>query len=102
MVTEISPTYYAAGFESRRTFELIGTRFERVPDDAVAVMASSNDMQLEHIGEQRYHLVLEEKSRDRMVFASTSGASMVAVYIGAILSSDLQEVYWLNETNPLP
>ena len=101
---EISPNYYAAGVENLR-YELSGVLFDSIPNDAVGVLADDNNEPLAYVDTSQPSLLfsISEKTANRMVATqNTTGSHGSNTYLGAIVSSDRQTIYWVNETNPLP
>lgn len=103
MVTEIIPTYYAAGTYQHK-YRLRGNGFAELPDNVVAVpMLNNNDpLQLREIESAANVMRMTRISPTEVEFAASAAAAHTAASIGAILSNDRQAVYWVNETNPLP
>lgn len=86
-------------------FELNGTGFALIPNDALGVLSTDNEQPLMNINATRGNLLFEIVERDRhtmvvrQVEESTHASSC---YLGAIVSKDRQTVYWVNETKPMP
>lgn len=103
-MSEISPTYYAAGI-TVGDYELRGANFNQIPMDAVGVLASNNDLPLENRDVPQAILLFDIVSRtdtEMLMRQRTTISHGVDNYLGAILSADRQTVYWVNETRPLP
>lgn len=102
-MTEITPTYYAAGTYILR-FVLKGANFNTIPDDAVAVPAVKNDEPLEYRDTivAANVMTIESRSANEIVFTTAVAVQHGQTYLGGILSSDRQTVYWVNNTKPLP
>lgn len=85
-------------------FIVAGSGFDLLPNDIVATYSISNDDPLTG----RYHMStlyycqLIYKSDNELIFESSDAAAHSALYLGAILSSDREAIYWLNESKPLP
>lgn len=47
-------------------------------------------------------MAIESRTDNEIVFSAANAVSHNASYIGAILSADRTEVFWMNETAPLP
>lgn len=103
MVTEISPTYYAAGRYKLR-FVLRGAGFDAIPDDAVAVPSQYNDRPLvnRNVTDPDVLMVIESRTENEIVFSAAREANLHEGYLGSILSNDRETIYWVNETKPLP
>jgi hypothetical protein len=102
-VTEITPTYYAAG-EYQHRYNLKGNNFNILPADAVAVpmIANDNPLQYRNIADASNMMQMTRLSDTEVIFAATATAEHLTGSIGAILSNDRVTIYWVNETNPLP
>lgn len=99
----MTPNYYAAGVY-RMEFEVTGSNLNAIPNDAVAIPSFSNDDPQQLISTDYPDLlgVMVERSSERLVFRAHQESSHAAGYLGCIVSSDRQTVYWINETRPLP
>ena len=98
------PTYYAEG-ERPSTFVLQGRGFDNIPNDAVGVYSDNNDDPLQNKDTTVAYRLFDviEKSSTLMVMGHQVSTTVASpVYLGAILSSDRQTVYWINESKPLP
>ena len=103
MVYSISPNYYAAG-ENIAEFELIGGGFDLLPDDAIGNISENNNNPLDNLaaGGAYYHPAIIERTDKRIVFRGVSHNYPRPYYLGAIVSSDKQIIYWRNESSPIP
>lgn len=104
MVDEISPNYYAEYIEIG-DYVLHGSGFHGIPDDALGIVAFSNDTPLEYINEHSdYGLYgITRKNKTEMTLTQKkTGANAQPSYLGAIVSADRQTIYWTNNTRPLP
>lgn len=100
----ITPSYYASGTTVGR-FELTGRFFDRLPDDAIGVMALSNNnpLQFRYSVEATQTFKIDAKTSKTLEMSQiTASAHDKSVYLGAILSADHEIIYWINNTNPLP
>lgn len=76
-----------------------------IPNDALGILSNGNTAPLYFRNTTQRSLLFEitEKSDDTLVLTameqSTAGG---AVYLGCVVSSDRQTIYWVNETRPLP
>lgn len=104
IVNSIEPDYYAAG-TLEPTFSLSGLNFDLVPEGSFAFIATSNELP-----EQFKN---QTSSKYRSVIGSHDNVSMQITfpglheysgpfYLGCIMSPDLMEVLWSNDTAPLP
>lgn len=104
MVDEISPSYYAAG-EQVGNFVLKGSNFDKLPADAVGVIANDNDRPLYFVGTatdtQTFEIVSKTATTLEVAQVTTSSHSL-PIYLGAIVSADRETIYWVNNTKPLP
>lgn len=77
---------------------------DSLPDDVVAVPMTSNAEPLRYQQSTNPNIVmtLREKTHFKLVFSANEASSHSASSIGAILSQNREEVYWVNDTNPLP
>lgn len=87
-------------------YTLRGKGFARLPDNVVGIQAESNDNPLKNrYGVNRRLLFnVDTKTDTEMTLIAADGGSTHggSVYLGAVLSSDREMVYWLNDTRPLP
>lgn len=93
----MTPSYYASG-ESAYTFEVRGRNFHLIPANAVGFISYRND---DPMGGNETKAILE-KTDTRMVIGRTTPAAHSALYLGGIASADKQQVYWINNSSPLP
>lgn len=83
-------------------FVLEGHNFDMIPGDAFGLYATNNGNPLQN-RRDNYGYVITEKTATHMVLASTAASSAhPANFLGGIVSSDRETIYWTNETNPLP
>lgn len=104
MVSEIVPTYYAAGTGTFRT-ELRGTGFSLIPSNAVAIISESNDypMGYQHTSNQKYIFPITVIDSQTAVVEYQNALHFDnPIYVGGIVSEDRETIYWVNETRPLP
>lgn len=104
MVTNITPSYYAANTPNTE-FLLTGTGFDTIPSDAVGIYANDNNDPLEH----RYSTnssalfdIVEKTSTTMRVVCREPLDTHSSNFLGGIVSLDRSAVYWINETRPLP
>lgn len=100
----VSPNYYAPGVENIR-YELNGVHFGMIPNDAIGVLADGNNAPLAYIDTPYDSLLfsISDKTENRMVLTqNTTGSHGSNTYLGAIVSSDRQTIYWINDSKPLP
>lgn len=87
------------------SFELIGSGFDDIPNDAIGVSAIDNDNPLEFLQNTNPSglVSIAEKTQNRMTFTqSTEYVHTYGAYLGAIVSADRNTIYWVNNTKPLP
>lgn len=87
------------------TYTVIGKGFDLIPSDAIGIFANHNDDPLEFLNDNRSDLLfgIVTKENTRMVLICQNPiAHTRASFLGGIVSSDRQTVYWENNTNPLP
>lgn len=102
-MTEITPTYYAEGTFTYE-FTLEGAGFDALPSEAVAVPMTSNDDPLHYrnTGTLATVMTMTRISNTQVQFRASAEGGHPESSIGAILSHDRSEVFWVNNTNPLP
>lgn len=104
VVTSITPAYYAPG-DRTLEFIVIGIGLDNIPDDAVFVGSNVNADPLSYRNTQDprdYGTIVERNSTSITFIAQQSDVASTAWYLGAILSADRSEVFWVNNTRPLP
>lgn len=104
MVETVSPDYYASN-ELVGDFELSGTGFDLLPDDAIGILADDNDNPLGYrYTTSAFNLFDVNVVNDNFTRLVVRGSSshQLPTYLGAILSSDRSRIYWINDTKPLP
>lgn len=103
-MTEISPAYYATG-ERNDEFVLEGYGFSDIPSDAIGIFANNNEIPLSYRYTEDdgliYDMVPVSETIVRFVCRAASPAHS-RNFLGAIVSANREEVYWVNNTNPLP
>lgn len=102
-MTEIVPTYYAAGVYKHR-YTLRGEGFDTLPSDTIAVPSPFNVTPLANLDSDDPNVIMTIESRTptEIVFAAAEAVQHNAAYIGGIVSNDRQVVYWVNDSQPLP
>lgn len=104
MVREVLPSYYAAN-TLHNIYELRGGGFDLIPAGALGLLARDNDNPLEYLSDPRGWRLFDmtEKTDSRIVMVPEVDDTHAApTYLGAIVSHDFSEVYWVNNTKPLP
>ena len=105
MVNEITPTYYASG-NFNGVFELSGTKFELIPNDAVLVMSNDNDDPMkfkDRLDFSNFISNLETRSEGYLKYSQIESYDHgTPCYAAIIVSPDRNTVYWVNTTKPLP
>ena len=86
------------------TFTLKGVGFMELPDDAIAVPMSDNDNPLENRNVTSGGSVMRivERTATTITFSAAFDVNHGVISIGAILSGDRSDVYWQNNTRPIP
>ena len=103
IVDAVTPTYFTAGW-ALRSVAITGRHFELIPDGAVGFLSESNDDPERHKGSDqgRYKLNIVSRTGSEIVLEQSEGYSLATSYLGCIASEDGSEVYWVNNTSPLP
>lgn len=98
----VEPSYYAVAQGSRVI--LGGVNFDMLPDDAIAVFSYNNNTPLEGLNHSSgYRVPITEKTSESLLIeVPPTGSGHIYAYIGGIVSSDGQQVYWRNDAKPLP
>lgn len=81
---------------------LSGLNFDLIPSDAVGIVAIENDYPLYYqhaVAQYSFSIV---RKTDTEIELSNSTTMNNNSYLGAIVSSDRETVFWVNETRPLP
>ena len=76
-----------------------------IPNDAIGLMSYENENPLQFLNdtEQQHLYDILEKTDGLMTLRVKLATALSAPnYLGAIVSSDRQTVYWVNDTKPLP
>ena len=106
VVESVTPPYYAVqGAPSLYPFSVLGSGFDVIPSDAVAIIAIRNENPLEylHTLDHWASMAIEAKEDDSISFRFSEAFSFAnPLYIGAIVSADRSQIYWVNNTEPLP
>lgn len=102
-MTEVIPPYYASGRFVHR-YTLVGNGFLYLPSDCVAVPSdlNANPLVTRYSVDPSVVMHIVERTNNSIVFEADAESVHTACYIGAVLSNDREEVYWLNESRPLP
>lgn len=106
VVESVTPPYYAGQVNPiLYSTSVYGSGFDIIPSDAVAIIANDNDapLRFRYSKEVWASLGLVSKDDSNMSFEFAEPHVFSAqVYIGAIVSADRTQLYWLNNTKPLP
>lgn len=104
MVESLSPDYYAEG-ATDNGYILTGLRLDRIPSDAVGIIAYVNGTPLAerdtNILKNMYRISSQSSTSLTLVNRGTD-PHYQPTYLGAIVSADRSIVYWVNTSNPLP
>lgn len=104
MVREVEPNYYAEG-RLRRNFTVRGEYLDIIPSNAIGILSTDNNNPLQHRDSVSDVIVipLANQTERSLEFEQELEHTLTqSSYLGAILSNDRQEVYWVNESRPLP
>ena len=85
-------------------YTLTGFRFDLIPEDALGILARSNDDPLEfrYLNNSSDLYSITSKSSTEMILVQQNTAQhSVDTYLGAIVSNDRNVVYWVNNSKPL-
>ena len=84
---------------------LVGYGFLLLPNNAVGIISFSNDNPLQFrytlSAYHTYSILVESDSRAILTFNDSSAVGSNS-YLGGIVSHDGSELYWVNNTKPLP
>ena len=100
----MSPNYYASGVVTS-DYVLSGDNFNNIPADAIGIYAIDNDNPLanRYSDTEWFLFDIVEKSNNTMRMKNRNPvAHSDANYLGAIVSSNRNTVYWVNNDRPLP
>ena len=104
MVDEISPAYYAWK-DVAEFYELHGRGFNLIPDDAVGLFATDVNAPLDYgkyDGDKFLFSIIEKTDTMMRLQARQPSTHGSDNFLGGILSADKSQVYWVNNTRPLP
>lgn len=104
MVEEINPLYYASN-EITSNYELSGHGFLTIQEGSLGIFSRDNDNPLERLNSttNEFLFSLDIVSDSQMTATCKEpNRHSDANYLGAIVSSDRQTIYWVNDTKPLP
>lgn len=100
----INPTYYAATILNSG-FDVVGSNFDLIPNNAIGLYANDNDKPLLF----RYSLAdntiykISRKTNKLISFQAVAPSTTHGDnYLGAIVSEDRNIIYWINNTKPIP
>lgn len=98
----VTPPYYADG-TSKIEFIVRGSGFLGLPSNARGLAAYRNDMPLQYIDSQAEHFpVFEVVSDNELIIGYENEQRHSRLFLGAIIKNDGSEVFWENNTRPLP
>lgn len=84
----------------------MGLGFDNIPDDALGILATDNNNPLERLNTdvRDYLFNITSKNNELLSLHQSydTAPHTVNSYLGAIVSNDRSEIYWVNRTNPLP
>ena len=86
-------------------FDVGGYNLDQFPNEAIGVLSMDNDRpdQFKNSTWDGYIVNIQTKERRRMLLDGGEHHFDVGnYYLGLIVSSDRQTVYWINDTKPLP
>ena len=76
-----------------------------IPDDAVGIVAADNGNPLQfrynEFSTTRFHIG-ERTDTSMEMIPNSESARATSTFLGGIVSSDRETVYWVNETRPIP
>lgn len=105
VVESVSPPYYAVLVEpSFYPTSISGSGFNHIPSDAVAIISTVNDEPLRYrYSEENWTFMnIVSKSDNLMSFSfSETHQFPIPLFIGAIVSADRSQLYWVNNSQPL-
>ena len=104
VVESVTPSYYAAN-QNPASFVLRGRGFNNLPSPIYGKISSDNDDPEQHRYESANDILLNvevisdtELALTHRTEATFPGGS----YVGVLANANGSEVYWINETRPLP
>ena len=105
VVSEISPTYYAAGFLSPH-FDIKGLYFDLLPADSLGTLSYSNNNPEDYrydTAASRIFTIDVIDSNHAVLTVSNGGPNGYTgnFYLGCIVSADRSQLFWVNDTRPL-
>lgn len=103
-MTRVDPAYYAAQ-ELTDVCDVYGSGFDEIPANALGILAAANDDPLHYRNTSTniYLFDLVQKSNTHMRFRLREAHTFPSGrFLGGIVSSDRSEVYWVNDTAPIP
>lgn len=100
----MSPPYYAGG-EPVARFELEGENLDLIPANSVGYLSKENDNPAQYIGSEYIYFIgdIIERSYERLVVEIRKVTTHAeSFYLGVIANETTKEIYWENNTRPLP
>lgn len=105
VVYEVRPSYYAGGPQTP-SFDLIGWNFNSLPEGAVGTLAFNNASPLSYRSTTNasrvFRVEVLDDARARALVSDWREHEYPgAFYLGCIVSSDREQLYWVNNSSPL-
>lgn len=103
-MTRVDPAYYAGAVLTDEC-DVYGSGFDEIPADSLGILAANNDDPLHYrnTSASSYLFSIVQKNNTHMRLKLQEAHTFPAPrFLGGIVSADRSEVYWVNDTNPLP
>ena len=103
MVTNLEPTYYAAGSPAVVT-RLTGLNFDELPAGCVGLYSDerNNPLKFRQSTDNSFLFRIEVESETQLTASPRSEVThSYKGYLGGIVSSDRQRIYWVNNSRPI-
>lgn len=104
VVEIVNPPYYAANLNPA-SFDLRGRGFNNIPVPFYGKISSNNEDPGEHLYESGNNILLDAvvvSDTEIHLTHRTAATFPLGSYLGVLANANGSEVYWVNDTKPLP
>lgn len=86
-------------------YSLSGTGFALIPEGSIGIISGNNNDPLQFLNDLTENRIYDITKLDEVTAVLSQRVEYLygsATYLGAIVSPDRTQIYWVNDTKPLP